>query len=35
MLGRKSSGSGIEIEITAVGILREDYAISLYPQVWH
>jgi hypothetical protein len=29
---RKSSGSGLETEITAVGIRRTDHATPLYPQ---
>jgi hypothetical protein len=32
LLGRKSSGSGRETEITAVGIHRAYHATSLYPQ---
>jgi hypothetical protein len=32
LLGRKSSGSGLEIENTAVGIRHADYAAPLYPQ---
>jgi hypothetical protein len=32
LLGRKNSGSGLEIEITAVGIRHADYVIPLYPQ---
>jgi hypothetical protein len=32
LLGIKGSGSGLETEITAVGIRRADYATPLYPQ---
>jgi hypothetical protein len=32
LLQRKSSGSGLETEITAVGIRRADHATLLYPQ---
>jgi hypothetical protein len=32
LLERKSSGSGLEIEITAVGIRRTDHATPLYAQ---
>jgi hypothetical protein len=31
LLERESSGSGLETEITAVGIRRTDYATSLHP----
>jgi hypothetical protein len=31
LLGRKSSGSGLGTEITAVGISRADHATLLYP----
>jgi hypothetical protein len=32
LLGRESSGSGLETENTAVGISRDDHATPLYPQ---
>jgi hypothetical protein len=32
LLGRKSSGCGLEIENTAVGDRRSDYEQRLYPQ---
>jgi hypothetical protein len=32
LLGRKSSGYGLEIENTAVGICCADHATPLYPQ---
>jgi hypothetical protein len=32
LLERKSSGSGLEYENTAVGIRRADHATPLYPQ---
>jgi hypothetical protein len=32
LLERKNSGSGLETEITAVGIRRADYATLLYPR---
>jgi hypothetical protein len=32
LLGRKNSGSGLETEITAVGIRHADHATPLYPQ---
>jgi hypothetical protein len=31
LLGRKSNGARLEIEITGVGIRLADYAIPLYP----
>jgi hypothetical protein len=33
LLDRKSSGSGLEIEITAVGICHADRVGTLYPQI--